>query len=95
MIALRPSGQRVLVENVHAKDNINGIYIPEAHRERNPAEAVVVALGCNVKIDVGGRNLGIGDRVYTERYNGTHVTVQGKPMRMLEPKDILAHITND
>lgn len=91
----RPAGQRVLVENIKASDNINGLYIPEAHREQRPAEAVVVAIGKLVEIDVGGRNLGVGDRVFTERYNGQPVTVRGKPMRLLAPSDILAHIAND
>lgn len=92
---VRPAGQRVLVENVNPRDNVGGIVIPEAHRETRPAEAVVVSVGRKVKIDVGGRMLGVGDMVYTERYNGTYVTVAGKQMRMLAPNDILALITTN
>lgn len=92
---LRPTGQRVLVENLNPLDNVGGILIPEAHRERNPAEAVVISVGRTVEIDVGGRPLAVGDRVYTARYSGTHVTVAGKQMRMLAPADILALINTD
>ena len=89
----RMVGERVLVENVKASDNVGGIYVPEAHRERHTAEAVVVSVGGRVDVDAGGRKLATGDRVFTERHAGQHVTVAGRPMRILAPNEILALVT--
>ncbi len=91
---MTPVGQRILVENVRAEDNVNGLYIPEAAREKRTAEAVVVAVGPRVEIDVGGRNLGVGDRVFTDRFAGQPVKCGSRELRMLAPAELLAFITN-
>ena len=87
LLRFKPTRDRVLVEAVHQAPYVGTLVVPEAHKERNPAEAVVVALGPLNKLPVT-----VGDRVLTARYNGTTVVQDGRSYRLLDPDDLLAKV---
>jgi chaperonin GroES len=83
-----PTGNRILVELVTGENkSINGIHIPDAHRDTSTSEGVVAGLGTKGPFDVK-----VGDRVVINRYIGIDVKIAGKMFKMLEMSEILAVI---
>lgn len=89
MIKFKPTKGRVLVEAVHGAPRVGSIHIPDAVVEARPGEAVVVAVGPGNELPIG-----VGDRVYTNRYGGSLVRMGEKEYRLLEPEDLLAVVEN-
>jgi co-chaperonin GroES (HSP10) len=89
-LKFRPTKDRILVEPVEAAATIGAITIPTNAREEKPAEAVVMALGPLTSLP-----LRIGDRVVTQRYNGTDVMISGRRFRLLEPEDVIAVVSEN
>lgn len=89
-LKFRPTKSRILVEAVAPAPTVGAIALPANAREEKPAEAVVVALGPLVKLPVR-----VGDRVLTQRYNGTDVVINGRRFRLLEPEDVIAVVTEE
>lgn len=88
MISFKPTKNRVLVEPLIGQNSsIGGIFIPEAHRDTMPSEAVVVALGNTITSEVK-----IGDRVVINRFGGTDVKIENKMFKLLDPTELLAII---
>lgn len=86
MTKLIPTGSKVVVQPL-AGDNekVGSIHIPEAHRDRQSMDAVVVAVGPRAEVPVV-----VGDRVVTPRYGGTEVDVGGRRFKLIEAKELLA-----
>lgn len=81
-----PTGNRVLIEPVVGDNkSINGIHIPDAHRDNSPSEGVVVALGTKGPFEVK-----VGDRVVINRYTGIEVKLSGKTFKMMDNSELLA-----
>lgn len=88
-LGLKPHGKRVLVQPIVPPAKKGSILLPEQFREQRPGEAVVVAIGPRVPAELALR---VGDRVYTDRFQGQEVTVSGTMYRLHAPGEILAVI---
>ncbi len=94
-MAIKPLGDRVLVESVEATEQMKGgIYIPDSAQEK-PQESKVVALGTG-GIDKDGKKIPfdvkVGDLVLTSSYGGSAVKFEDKEYKILSSSDILAVI---
>lgn len=88
MKLITPTGNRILIEPVIGENqSINGIVIPEAHRDNSPSEGVVAALGTKGPFEVK-----VGDRVLINRFTGTEVKIRGRMFKMMNADEILAVI---
>lgn len=87
-LKFKPTKDRILVEPVAAATSIGAIALPANAREEKPAEAVVMALGPLVKLPVQ-----VGNRVLTQRFNGTDVVINERRFRLLEPDDVIAIVS--
>ena len=86
-LRFKPTKARILVEPIHGVNQIGSLMLPSNAREGKPAEAMVVALGPANKLEVK-----VGDRVVTQRYNGSEVRIGGKQYRLLEAEDVIARV---
>lgn len=87
MLRFTPTRARILVEPVQAEPAVGTIIIPEKARETRPSEAVVVALGPRNRLPVR-----VGDRVLTQRFDGTDVQIGERRYRLLDPENVIAII---
>lgn len=89
MTRIKPTAQRVLVEPMQGvTETVGSIVIPEAHRDKAPAEGVVV------NVAAGVTRVQIGDRVVIPRYDGTDVRVGRTMFKLYKESEILAVIEN-
>ena len=93
MAAIKPLGDRVLVEAAEEKEvKKGGIIIPDSAKEK-PMESVIVALGTG-KLDDKGNKIPFevkkGDRVLVSKYGGTEIKLDGKEYKIISSEDILA-----
>ena len=94
-IKLRPTGDKVLVEPIEAKEakgKTGGIIIPDTAKEK-PMEGLVVAVGPGKTGDDGKKvplEVKPGDRVLVGKYGGTEIKLEGKEYRILDREDLLA-----
>ena len=85
-----PIGERVLVKPVKAEEKTaGGIYLPENEKEKNN-KGIVEAVG-----QLKDAKLKEGDQVIFESYSGTEITLQGKKLKLLNIKDVLAKIEKE
>lgn len=86
---IRPHKKRLLVEPVKTtQDIVRGVFIPDAHRERQHSiECVVVELGTSGEYEVS-----VGDRILIERDRGEDIKADHRFFKLIEPRDILAII---
>lgn len=95
MAAIKPIGDRVLVESIEQKEQMKGgILLPETAKEK-PLEMKVIALGTG-KVDENGKKIPfdvkVGDLILGSRYGGTEIKLDGKEYKILSSSDILAVI---
>lgn len=94
-VAIRPLGERVLVQRVDAEDKTaGGILLPESAKEK-PKEGKIIALGDGKLLDSGERadfSFKVGNRVLFTAYGGTEVKYEGDEYLIMEERDILAVI---
>ena len=94
-VAIRPLGDRVLVQRVEAEEKTaGGILLPESAKEK-PKEGKVIALGDGRTLDNGERSefsVKMGDRVLFTSYAGTDVKYDGQDYMIMREEDILAII---
>lgn len=92
-MGLQPLGDRVVVEPLEEKEQIEGgIVLPESAQQK-PTEGTVVAVGPGAMLESGKRAempLKPGDVVIYSKYGGMEVTVDGKELKILRASDILA-----
>ena len=91
-MAIRPLGDRVLVQRVKEESTTKGgIIIPDTAKEK-PIEGKVVAVG-NGKRSEDGKvhklDVKKGDRVLFGKYAGTEVKIDGEDHLILREDDIL------
>ena len=94
-VAIRPLGERVLVQRVEAEEKTaGGILLPESAKEK-PKEGKIIALGDGKLLDNGERadfSFKVGNRVLFTAYGGTEVKHEGDEYLIMEERDILAVI---
>lgn len=84
MTKLKPTGNRVLVEPIEYKEtSVNGIFIPDAHKER-PTEGIVRAVGNAPDMPVK-----VGDHVLLSKYGGSEIKIEAKEYRIVPVDEIL------
>ena len=91
-MAIRPLGDRVLVQRVKEEDTTKGgIIIPDSAKEK-PIEGKVIAVGNGKRTDDGKVNkleVKKGDRILFGKYSGTEVKIDGEEHLILREDDIL------
>lgn len=93
-MAIRPIGDRVLVEVIDEDvQKVGALYVPDTAKEKS-TQAVIVAVG-DGKYD--GKDLvpmrvKVGDKVLFGKYAGTELKFDGKSFLLLNEHDILAVI---
>lgn len=94
-VAIRPLGDRVLVQRVEAEEKTaGGILLPESAKEK-PKEGIVIAMGEGKTLDSGEKStfsVSLGDRVLFTSYAGTDVKYDGEDYLIMREDDILAII---
>ncbi|MEZ5975913.1 MAG: co-chaperone GroES [Planctomycetota bacterium] len=94
-IAIRPLGDRVLVQRVEAEEKTSGgILLPESAKEK-PKEGMIIAVGAGKTLDSGEKSsfsVAVGDRVLFTSYAGTEVKYDGEEFLIMREDDILGVI---
>jgi chaperonin GroES len=89
-MAIKPIGERVLIETLEAETKTaGGIIIPDNAQEK-PQQGKVIAVGdgtAEVKL-----TLKAGDKVLYGKYAGTEITYEGKKYIVMKESDVLAVI---
>ena len=89
-MAIKPIGERVLIEALEAETKTaGGIIIPDNAQEK-PQQGKVIAVGdgtAEVKL-----TLKAGDKVLYGKYSGTEITFEGKKYMIMKESDVLAVI---
>ena len=92
-MALKPLGDRIVVEAVAAEEMTSGgILLPDSAQEK-PQQAKVLAVGPGRVMDNGKisvMDVKEGDTVYYSKYAATEVKVGGKEYLILRQDDVLA-----
>jgi chaperonin GroES len=96
-MALRPLGDRVLIQILQAKEKTaSGLFIPSTAQEK-PNEGTVIAVGPGRWTDSGRfvePTVKKGDVVLLPKYVGTEVTIDGKPHLVLSEEEIIGVVDN-
>lgn len=91
-VAIRPLGDKVLVQRVEAADvSAGGIVLPDSAKEK-PAEGKVIAIGQGRQLKDGKRTeftVKAGDNVLFTSYAGTEVKWDGVEYLIMSEDDIL------
>ena len=91
-IAIRPLGDKVLVQRVEAAEiSAGGIVLPDSAKEK-PAEGTIIALGEGRLLENGDRtNFTVkeNDTVLFTSYAGTEVKWEGEEYLIMSEDDIL------
>jgi chaperonin GroES len=94
-VAIRPLGDRVLIERVEAEaKTAGGILLPESAKEK-PKEGIVIAIGDGKTLDSGEKSVfsvSVGDRVLFTSYAGTEVKYHGDDYMIMREEDVLGII---
>ena len=92
-MAIRPLGDRVLVEPIEQEETIAGgmLVLPETAKEK-PQQGLVIAVGAGRRDENGKRidmDVKKGDKVLFAKYGGTEVKLEGKKLLIMKETDIL------
>ncbi|RMH05328.1 MAG: co-chaperone GroES [Planctomycetota bacterium] len=91
-VAIRPLGDKVLVQRLEASDvTAGGIVLPDSAKEK-PKQGTVIALGDGRLLEDGSRTeftVSVGDTVLFTSYAGTEVEWEGEEYLILSEEDIL------
>jgi chaperonin GroES len=92
-MAIRPLGDRVLVEPIEQEETIAGgmLVLPETAKEK-PQQGLVIAVGAGRRDETGKRidmDVKKGDKVLFAKYGGTEVKLDGKKLLIMKETDIL------
>ena len=91
-MTVKPLGDRVVIKNVEAEETTkSGLILTSAAKEK-PQMAEVLAVGPGGMVD--GKEVTmtvkVGDRVITDKYAGTKVTLEDTEYVVVRQHDILA-----
>ncbi|MES0359853.1 MAG: co-chaperone GroES [Anaerolineales bacterium] len=91
-IAIKPLGNRVVVEPIEQEDlTSGGIVLPETAKEK-PQKGSVLAIGPGDRDDDGKRipmDVKEGDTVLFAKYSGTEIKLDDKKVLILRETDLL------
>lgn len=91
--ALRPLGDRVVVERLEEETKTRGgIVLPDSAKEK-PQKGKVIAVGSGRTLDNGTKvalEVKEGDTVVFAKYGGTEIEIDGKEYVILSERDLLA-----
>ena len=94
-IALKPLGNRVLVQRQESKDVMKGgIILPDSAKKKQET-ATVVAIGSGKRLDDGKIvpvPVKVGDVILMDKYSGQEVTIDDEEYMILKSDDIIATI---
>lgn len=94
-MALRPLGNRVVVERMEVEETVSGgIIIPDSAKQKGQS-AKIIAVGSGVKKDDGGvvpLDVNVGDTVLIDKYAGNDVNVAGNDYVIIAETEILGVI---
>jgi len=94
-MAIKPLGDRVLVEATEEQEQVKGgVIIPDTAKEK-PQEGKVIAVGNGKILDNGERqpiDLKKGDKILYGKYSGTEVKIDEKEYLIMHENDVLAKI---
>ena len=89
-MAIKPIGERVLIEALEAETKTaGGIIIPDNAQEK-PQQGKVIAVGDGT--EEVKMTLKAGDKVLYGKYAGTEITYEGKKYIIMKESDVLAVI---
>ena len=92
-MALKPLGDRVVVEPIEQEDiTAGGIMLPDTAKEK-PQRGKIVAVGEGKLLDDGSRRkmqLKKGDQVLFTSYAGTDIKVDGSEYLIMDESDVMA-----
>ncbi len=95
-IALKPLGNRVVIEPIDEDEKTaGGIYLPENAKEK-PQRGTVLAIGPGERDDAGKRipmDVAAGDQVLFAKYAGSEIKIDGKKLLIMRESDLLGIIT--
>jgi len=91
--ALKPLGDRVVVERIEEEAKTRGgIVLPDTAKEK-PQKGKVIAVGSGRVLDNGTKvslEVKAGDVVVFAKYGGTEIEIEGKEYIILSERDLLA-----
>lgn len=95
-----PEGCKLLIEADKTEEQIGGILVPRSVQQSEQVKitrGVIVSIGPTAVVqflgkDDAGEPAKIGDRVLFARYGGVFVKEDGKDLRFINDKDVLARI---
>ena len=91
-IAIKPLGNRVVVEAIEQEDMTSGgIVLPETAKEK-PQKGIVLAIGPGDRDEDGKRipmDVKEGDTVLFAKYSGTEIKLDDKKVLILRETDLL------
>jgi chaperonin GroES len=93
-MAVKPLGDRVLVEKEEVQKTPGGIIIPDTAKEK-PQKGKVIAVGEGRKDDNGKRipmDVAVGDVIIFSKYGGSEIEIEGEEYLILHENDIIAKI---
>ena len=91
---IKPLGDRVVIKMLESEETTKGGIILAGTAKEKPQLAEVVAVGPGAVEDgkVIAMEVAVGDKVFTSKYAGTEVKVDGNEYIILSQKDILAKV---
>lgn len=93
--ALKPLGNRVLVQRLEAQETLKGgIILPDSAKKKQET-AKVIAVGPGKRLDDGKIlpvQVNVGDVILMDKYSGQEVTVDTEEYMILKADDIIAII---
>jgi chaperonin GroES len=91
--ALKPLGDRVVVERIEEEAKTKGgIVLPDTAKEK-PQKGKVIAVGSGRVLENGQKlplEVKVGDTVVFAKYGGTEIEIDGKEYIILSERDLLA-----
>jgi chaperonin GroES len=94
-LALKPLGDRVLVQRIEAKETMKGgIILPDSAKKKQET-AKVVSVGPGKRLEDGSTltiPVNIGDTILMEKYSGQEVNIDNEDYIILKSDEIIATI---
>ena len=94
-IALKPLGNRVLVQRMEPEEKMKGgIILPDSAKKKQET-AKVIAIGAGKRLEDGKvlpMPVNVGDVILMDKYSGQEVTIDDEEYMILKADDIIAII---
>ncbi len=94
-MTLKPLLDKIVISVIDDSEKTSGgIFIPDSAKEK-PQKGEVLAIGEGKILENGQRepmDVKVGDKILYAKYSGTDIKVDGKELKILSIKDVLAII---